>query len=690
MACSRHASALVCAALSSVFFVIGCGDPGLSPQGDAGTPLGDGGITLPDARVPGDDAATSGCRSSLECDDGLRATSDTCVDGRCQHDATACTSDWECADFDACTSDTCGLDGVCAFTPIPDCAGCRSDAECDDADPTTTDVCDTFRRACSHRPNDPTCRTGADCDDGNPCTSDQCNGGLCAWGSIGTCCFRDTDCDDHDPCTAETCDTSANACSVTPIPDCGSTCPDFDRDGYGSIYCFPSGGDCDDTNAAVHPGATELCDDGIDDDCDGQTDLVDETCASHNTTCAGATMLAAPGTTHGSVVSMTTTGGPTGTCGASAFFTFAVTETSDVDLTIRLGDLPAGPTCPGCPPSNEMHQIWHDVIVETACGDATTAVAELGGGGGCYIWDPSGGFFGGQRERTLTMRRLAAGTYTVEVQARDWPGFSTIAIPFDLTLHATPSEGAMCSGEALVAGGVVNGTTEGGTDAFGLACDGSPFAAPEVLHGFDVPTRSRVRLLATPAVPASGNAPGVQLALRTACDPDTAPSACVDTTGYACHATASLEQILEPGHYFAEIQGRDAPTPYALSLELEEVGAACTGATPIRASGSFMGDTTGRPDHFRWNDVCGGGEAGEVVFSLEVAVSSRVVLDLISSAASPVLRVVSGCGATLVAGREGSTHVDRTFDPGTYEVVVDGGGASDVGSFVLNATLLPR
>ena len=30
-------------------------------------------------------------------------------------------------------------------------------------------------------------------------------------------------------------------------------------------------GDCDDANAAVHPGATELCD-GLDNDCDAQTD----------------------------------------------------------------------------------------------------------------------------------------------------------------------------------------------------------------------------------------------------------------------------------------------------------------------------------------------------------------------------------------------------------------------------------
>ena len=46
-------------------------------------------------------------------------------------------------------------------------------------------------------------------------------------------------------------------------------CPDVDADGYTSISC--GGSDCDDTNPAVHPGATEICN-GIDDNCDGLID----------------------------------------------------------------------------------------------------------------------------------------------------------------------------------------------------------------------------------------------------------------------------------------------------------------------------------------------------------------------------------------------------------------------------------
>ncbi len=173
---------------------------------------------------------------------------------------------------DGCDDDSDGYcDSKASIVGTP--AVCsKGGGDCDDSNgqvfPGKTEICDDADNNCDGKVD-----LGCD-DDGD----DYCDAAMATLGQPSVCKNGGGDCDDTkkgvNPGAAEVCgDSLDNNCAG----GVDEICNDGDGDGYCkgtqavSPGCPKGGGDCDDGNKNVNPGAKEDCSTPIDDDCNGLT-----------------------------------------------------------------------------------------------------------------------------------------------------------------------------------------------------------------------------------------------------------------------------------------------------------------------------------------------------------------------------------------------------------------------------------
>ncbi|MBI5496218.1 MAG: hypothetical protein HY904_14440, partial [Deltaproteobacteria bacterium] len=210
----------------------------------AGTACADGNACNGDEACDGAGTCTAGTAPPV--DDGNRCTVDGCDPASgVTHVASAAGT--ACGDGNACNGDeACDGAGACAGGTAP---------PVDDGNPCTVDGCDPATGV-THVAS----AAGTACGDGNTCNGDEtCDGaGTCAAGMPPAL-------DDGNPCTVDACEPGTGVTHVT-LPPTDGCWLSVDNDGDAFTE---NGGDCNDADAAIHPGATEACGNGVDEDCSG-------------------------------------------------------------------------------------------------------------------------------------------------------------------------------------------------------------------------------------------------------------------------------------------------------------------------------------------------------------------------------------------------------------------------------------
>ncbi len=259
--------------------VDGCpNDPGKTAPGACG-------CGVPDADSDGD--------GTPDCIDGCPSDPDKTSAGACGCGVPDTDSDGDGTPDcnDGCPSDPNKTSAGACGCGVPD-ADSDGDGtlDCNDGCPNDPGKTDPGVCGCGVPDADSDGDGTLDCNDGCPSDPGKTAPGACGCGVADTDSDGDGTPDCTDGCPSDPDKTEPGICGCGLDDDLAATWyPDSDGDGYGdagdggTVACSqPTGfvldnSDCDDSRADVNPAAEEVCDNGIDDNCNG---IVDSDCVS--------------------------------------------------------------------------------------------------------------------------------------------------------------------------------------------------------------------------------------------------------------------------------------------------------------------------------------------------------------------------------------------------------------------------
>jgi len=452
---------------------------------------------------------------------------------------------------------------------------CTNDDQCDDGFDCTFDSCDLELLRCRFVPDDSKCQNEAYCDGLEICDN-----------KLGCILGEPVTCSDGNPCTINTCDEASDDCSSVPR--------DADEDGDPDDSC--GGGDCDDQNPSVSSLADEICANGVDDDCDTETD--EPFCAAPtNDTCLDPLDVTSPGS-----YAMSS--------GAAQLHYAA---SCGVEASPAARDVVAAVTVPAGPPVDvQLTARTETVDVALALmGQCDQPASEIACSPG--FDHPDEGRVAKVRARSIgdTNSALVLPAYVFT------EGSSNITLEYELLGATTAPANETCgTAQVLAPSTPVTASVIGVADDLAAGCGA---AAGDLVYQIDVAAPSDLELF---AVSVDGDGLPV-LSLR---DVDCA----MPDDEITCNAAESayiFRHSVAPGTYFVAVSAT-APTDVVFSYELSAPTAApadedCAGAPPIPFDQTIDVPLAGHQDDHDTGCLQGGVDAA---YTLDLTQASDVLL----------------------------------------------------------------